>query len=171
MIGRLGRQPHPAGDIRQGGVLTRYLGYDTRDRIREYWVGSVKSQFLFDRDRLIAEYASAGGALLRRSVHGDGTDEMSDVGATLGAPAGAIAGAAIPGVGEAGLSEDGARRRPAATMPNAARATWTQCGANERPRHQSPSERPVARRASAGGQDCNPAPASRLLTLGHGQWR
>ena len=48
--------------------------YDPLARIRQIG-GAASSQFLYDGDALIAEYATSGGALLARYVPGPGTDE------------------------------------------------------------------------------------------------
>jgi RHS repeat-associated protein len=55
-----------------GGVgLT--LAYDPIGRLSQSTSASVVTQFLYDGDRLVAEYSGAG-AVLRRYVHGPGTD-------------------------------------------------------------------------------------------------
>nr|WP_313041194.1 RHS repeat-associated core domain-containing protein [Brevundimonas diminuta] len=50
------------------------LAYDPLGRLRQTTVGSATTQFLYDGDRLVAEYDGAG-TLLRRYVHGSGVDE------------------------------------------------------------------------------------------------
>ena len=50
------------------------LAYDPLGRLRQTTVGSATTQFLYDGDRLVAEY-DAAGTLLRRYVHGSGVDE------------------------------------------------------------------------------------------------
>ena len=49
------------------------LSYDPLGRLRQT-VGTATTQFLYDGDRLSAEY-NAAGAVLRRYVHGPGVDE------------------------------------------------------------------------------------------------
>jgi RHS repeat-associated protein len=53
---------------------TLALSYDPLGRLRQTTAGSTVRQFLYDGDRLAAEYDGAG-ALLRRYVHGAGVDE------------------------------------------------------------------------------------------------
>ncbi len=50
------------------------LAYDPLGRLRQTTLGSATTQFLYDGDRLVAEY-DAAGTLLRRYVHGAGVDE------------------------------------------------------------------------------------------------
>lgn len=54
---------------------TKTLTYDPMGRLFEISSGSSKTQFLYDGDRLVAEYNGVGGTLLRRYVHGPGADE------------------------------------------------------------------------------------------------
>jgi YD repeat-containing protein len=55
-------------------VLT--LGYDPMGRLNQTVAGAATTQFLYDGDRLSAEYNGTGaGTLLRRYVHGPGVDE------------------------------------------------------------------------------------------------
>jgi YD repeat-containing protein len=54
---------------------TKTLTYDPMGRLFEISSGSLKTQFLYDGDRLVAEYDGISGALLRRYVHGPGADE------------------------------------------------------------------------------------------------
>jgi RHS repeat-associated protein len=49
------------------------LAYDPIGRLLQSTSASTVTQFLYDGDRLVAEYSSAG-AVLRRYVHGPGTD-------------------------------------------------------------------------------------------------
>lgn len=60
------------------------LAYDPSGRLRQTTSGSTVTQFVYDGDRLIAEYSSSG-AMLRRYVHSAGIDEplVSYVGAGL----------------------------------------------------------------------------------------
>jgi RHS repeat-associated protein len=51
------------------------LTYDPLGRLFEISSGGLKTQFLYDGDRLVAEYNGLNGALLRRYVHGAGADE------------------------------------------------------------------------------------------------
>jgi RHS repeat-associated protein len=57
----------------EGGVTTGALEYDPLGRLRSYAAGGTTTEFLYDGDRLIAEYVS--GALARRYAHGPGVDE------------------------------------------------------------------------------------------------
>ncbi|MBW8882586.1 MAG: hypothetical protein JF615_14530 [Asticcacaulis sp.] len=47
--------------------------YDAENRLQSYTAGGATSKFLYDGTDLIAEYN--GTTLLRRYVHGSGTDE------------------------------------------------------------------------------------------------
>jgi RHS repeat-associated protein len=62
-----------------GGSAPITIGYDPLDRIRQTVTGpsgsQATTQFLYDGVNLIAEYDGTSGALLRRYVHGAGTDE------------------------------------------------------------------------------------------------
>jgi RHS repeat-associated protein len=51
------------------------LTYDPMGRLFEISSGGLKTQFLYDGDRLVAEYDGVNGTLLRRYVHGAGADE------------------------------------------------------------------------------------------------
>ena len=55
-----------------GAGLT--LTYDPLGRLRQTISGAITTQFLYDGDRLVAEY-NAAGTLQRRYVHGAGVDE------------------------------------------------------------------------------------------------
>ena len=57
-----------------GGGPGLSLTYDPLGRLRQSTSGSSVIQFLYDGDRLVAEYSGAG-ALLRRYAHGPGIDE------------------------------------------------------------------------------------------------
>lgn len=59
--------------VSASGAKNANLTYDPNGRLYQT-SGSSTTQFLYDGDRLIGEY-SAGGTLLRRYVHGSGTDE------------------------------------------------------------------------------------------------
>lgn len=69
------------------GSAAMTLSYDPLGRLRQTAAGSGSVQMLYDGDRMVAEYDSAG-ALLRRHVHGPGVDEpiLSYEGATLSYP-------------------------------------------------------------------------------------
>ena len=54
---------------------TKTLTYDPMGRLFQISSGSSKTQFLYDGDRLVAEYNGISGTLLRRYVHGPGADE------------------------------------------------------------------------------------------------
>jgi len=56
------------------GSASMSLNYDPLARLRQTTAGSATTQFLYDGDRLVAEY-DAAGTLLRRYVHGAGVDE------------------------------------------------------------------------------------------------
>jgi RHS repeat-associated protein len=56
------------------GSAAMTLSYDPLGRLNQDVVGSATTQFLYDGDRLTAEYDGSGN-LLRRYVHGAGTDE------------------------------------------------------------------------------------------------
>ena len=50
------------------------LNYDPAGRLHEVSAGGAATRFLYDGDDVIAEY-NAAGVLLRRYVHGPGSDE------------------------------------------------------------------------------------------------
>jgi RHS repeat-associated protein len=54
---------------------TKTLIYDPMGRLFQISNGSSTTQFLYDGDRLVAEYDGINGTLLRRYVHGAGADE------------------------------------------------------------------------------------------------
>lgn len=56
------------------GSVSGALSYDPLGRLRQSIAGGVTTLFLYDGDRLVAEYNGAG-ALQRRYVHGSGVDE------------------------------------------------------------------------------------------------
>lgn len=56
------------------GSASMTLSYDPLGRLRQTVSGGTTTQFLYDGDRLIAEY-NGSGTLLRRYVHGPGVDE------------------------------------------------------------------------------------------------
>lgn len=56
------------------GAHVATLSYDPLGRLYEISSGSGATQFLYDADELAAEY-NAAGALLRRYVHGDASDD------------------------------------------------------------------------------------------------
>jgi len=56
------------------GAKSATLTYDPLGRLYQATTGSTTTRFLYDGDRLIAEY-STGGAIQRRYVHGAGVDE------------------------------------------------------------------------------------------------
>jgi RHS repeat-associated protein len=75
------------------GAKTANLVYDPLGRLFETSGGSAgTTQFLYDGDRLVAEYDGSGN-LLRRYVHGSGVDEpvLWYEGAGLGSPRGLLA--------------------------------------------------------------------------------
>jgi len=58
------------------GSASGTLAYDPLGRLRSYTAGAVTTEFLYDGDRLVGEYAT--GQLttpLRRYAHGPGVDE------------------------------------------------------------------------------------------------
>ncbi|MDP1629799.1 MAG: RHS repeat-associated core domain-containing protein [Caulobacter sp.] len=57
-----------------GGSASMSLSYDPKGRLRATVAGATTTSFLYDGDRLSAEY-NASGTLLRRYVHGAGVDE------------------------------------------------------------------------------------------------
>jgi RHS repeat-associated protein len=57
-----------------GGSSTMTLTYDPLGRLRQTVSGTTTTQFLYDGDRLVAEYNGAG-ALTARYAHGPGPDE------------------------------------------------------------------------------------------------
>lgn len=57
------------------GSVSGTLTYDPLGRLRSYATGGTTTEFLYDGDRLVAEYNASGGALLRRYAHGPGVDE------------------------------------------------------------------------------------------------
>jgi RHS repeat-associated protein len=57
------------------GSASMTLGYDPLGRLRTTTASSATTEFLYDGDRMVAEYNQSGGALLRRYVHGPGVDE------------------------------------------------------------------------------------------------
>ena len=58
-----------------GGAAPLTIAYDPLGRIAKTTSGSTATDFLYDGQRLIAEYNSTTGALLRSYVHGTGTDD------------------------------------------------------------------------------------------------
>lgn len=57
-----------------GANNTTLYDYDAAGRLRQTLSGPTTTEYLYDADRLVAEYDGAG-ALLRRYVHGAGLDE------------------------------------------------------------------------------------------------
>jgi hypothetical protein len=60
------------------GGATKTLNYDPLGRLRSLVTPTQTTEFLYDGDRLVAEYdpsRAAGNQLLRRYVHGAGVDE------------------------------------------------------------------------------------------------
>jgi len=55
------------------GAASGTLSYDPLGRLRSYTAGGTTTEFLYDGDRLVAEYVS--GAVARRYAHGPGVDE------------------------------------------------------------------------------------------------
>lgn len=72
------RQPEPA-DRGDGATSPIAIAYDPVSRIQQTVAGpsggQTTTQFLYDGDNLVAEYDGTSGNLLRRYVHGLGTDE------------------------------------------------------------------------------------------------
>jgi RHS repeat-associated protein len=60
--------------VRASGATNATLAYDPLGRLWQVSGGSGTTRFVYDGDRLIAEYNGAG-TLLRRYVHGPGVDE------------------------------------------------------------------------------------------------
>jgi len=56
------------------GPASASLSYDPLGRLREVVVDGVSTQFLYDGDRLTAEFSGASTTPLRRYLHGVGTD-------------------------------------------------------------------------------------------------
>src|SRR5262249_16810840 len=69
---------HLTGEAASGGnacsTPSFSLAYDPLGRIHQTTASSVSTSFLYDGDRLVAEY-DGGGLLQRRYVHGAGVDE------------------------------------------------------------------------------------------------
>ncbi len=59
--------------IAVSGAVSATLSYDPLGRLRSYTVSGATTDFLYDGDRLVAEYVA--GAVVRRYVHGPGIDE------------------------------------------------------------------------------------------------
>jgi len=57
------------------GVGSNQLSYDPLGRLSQTVMAGTATQFLYSGDRLIAEYNGTGTTVLRRYVHGTGTDE------------------------------------------------------------------------------------------------
>ena len=60
--------------MRASGATNATLAYDPLGRLWQVSVGARTTRFVYDGDRLVAEYNGAG-SLLRRYVHGPGVDE------------------------------------------------------------------------------------------------
>jgi hypothetical protein len=60
--------------VRASGATNATLAYDPLGRLWQVAGGSGTTRFVYDGDRLVAEYNGAG-TLLRRYVHGPGVDE------------------------------------------------------------------------------------------------
>jgi RHS repeat-associated protein len=60
--------------VSASGAKSATLAYDPLGRLHQIVSGGVTTRFLYDGDRLVAEY-SGSGTLLRRYVHGTGVDE------------------------------------------------------------------------------------------------
>jgi RHS repeat-associated protein len=60
--------------VRASGATNATLAYDPLGRLWQVSGGSGTTRFVYDGDRLVAEYNGAG-SLLRRYVHGPGVDE------------------------------------------------------------------------------------------------
>ncbi len=61
--------------VRASGATSAMLAYDPLGRLWQVSGGSGTTRFVYDGDRLVAEYNGAG-SLLRRYVHGPGVDEL-----------------------------------------------------------------------------------------------
>lgn len=61
--------------VTQGSVANT-LSYDAEGRLRRTVLAGMQTDLLYDGDRLIGEYDSSG-AMLKRYVHGPGTDEIA----------------------------------------------------------------------------------------------
>ena len=77
---RDGEQPGP-GNVENrlisvtGGAAPLTIAYDPLGRIAKTTSGGASTDFLYDGTRLMAEYNTATGTMLRSYVHGNGTDE------------------------------------------------------------------------------------------------
>jgi YD repeat-containing protein len=60
--------------VRASGATSATLAYDPLGRLWQVSGGSGTTRFVYDGDRLVAEY-NASGAILHRYVHGPGVDE------------------------------------------------------------------------------------------------
>jgi RHS repeat-associated protein len=60
--------------VSASGAKSATLAYDPLGRLHQIVSGGVTTRFLYDGDRLVAEYTGSG-TLLRRYVHGSGVDE------------------------------------------------------------------------------------------------
>ena len=60
--------------VRASGATSATLAYDPLGRLWQVSGGSGTTRFVYDGDRLVAEY-NGSGTLLRRYVHGPGVDE------------------------------------------------------------------------------------------------
>ena len=57
------------------GSASGTLAYDPLGRLRVFSAGGLTTEFVYDGDRLVAEYDGGTGALVRRYAHGPGVDE------------------------------------------------------------------------------------------------
>ena len=77
---RDGDQPGP-GNVENrlisvtGGAAPLTIAYDPLGRIAKTTSGSTATDFLYDGQRLMAEYDATTATMLRSYVHGNGTDE------------------------------------------------------------------------------------------------
>ncbi|MBL8537074.1 MAG: hypothetical protein JNM59_06685 [Hyphomonadaceae bacterium] len=100
--------------ISVSGSVSGSLSYDPLGRLRQTVAGGVTTLFLYDGDRLVAEYNGVG-ALQRRYVHGPGVDEplVWYEGASLSTPSWLIAdrqGSVVAAANSAGAPNGGLYR-------------------------------------------------------------
>ena len=56
-------------------AVSAALSYDAQGRLRQTTIGSAGTVLLYDGQRLLAEYDTTSGSLLRRYMHGPCADE------------------------------------------------------------------------------------------------
>ncbi len=108
--------------VSASGAKSATLSYDPLGRLFQITAGSNTTQFLYDGDKLVAEY-NGGGTLLRRYVHGPRADEplLWYEGATLATRRGLFANhqGSIVAVADANGSSLGINAYDAWGVPNA----------------------------------------------------